>query len=670
MSKYTKGLNPEQRKAVVTTEGPLLVLAGAGTGKTRVITHRIAHLIDQGVSASSILAMTFTNKAANEMKSRIAQLVPNRRAGELTVGTFHSFCVKALRKHPDRAGLRPGFGICDADDQLVAMKQAQRQLQIPETKLKPSATVGRVSLLKNRLVGPEALMDSEDEMESNLGHIYRCYNASLRASGLLDFDDLLLYAVQLLKDKKTLTQFRRRYRYILVDEYQDTNGPQYEIVRAIGGSHRNVCVVGDDDQSIYGWRGADVSKILNFEKDFPKAVVVRLETNYRSTPQILRGANAVIRNNSSRHDKALRPAAEDGDKIHTVRLADENDEATFVVEDILTRLRQERLPLKDFAILFRTAVQPRQFEVELRQVGIPYNLVGGMSFFDRKEVRDVLAYLKLVANPADELSLLRVINVPARGIGGTSVEKMLGAAATHQLSLSDVIRRSAEFPAVPARAATAAREFLETLDGLAHLQSGPDLVSLVKELVQTVDYDAEIRKRYDDPATRAKRREAVVEIMNIAEAHARGNRKATLTTLLEDIALTANDDRDQDEKDDERMTLMTLHSAKGLEFGQVYLVGAEEGLLPHSRSIQDGAIEEERRLAYVGITRAKERLTVTYAKSRARYGQRETVKPSRFLYEMHGKEPPPEILDPSAPQPATPKPKSTARKKRTKRKKS
>jgi DNA helicase-2/ATP-dependent DNA helicase PcrA len=645
MSTFTAGLNPEQRKAVETTEGPLLVLAGAGTGKTRVITHRIAHLLEKGVPASSVLAMTFTNRAAGEMKSRIAGLVHRGSVGSLTVGTFHSLCVKALRRYAKQAGIRPGFGICDADDQLVAIKQALRELQIPESSLNPRVCLSRISLLKNRLPGPEALVASSDEWESNLGRVYQRYDTALRVSGLLDFDDLLLYMVRLLKDKKILALFRERYRYVLVDEYQDTNGPQYSIVKSISGTHRNVCVVGDDDQSIYGWRGADVSKILNFESDFPKATVVRLETNYRSTPQILEGANAVIRNNSSRHEKALRAAAGDGDAIISKRLPDEEAEAQFVVEDILDRVRTEQIPLSDFSILFRTAIQPRVFEVQLRQYGIPYNLVGGMSFFDRKEVRDILAYLKLVANPDDELSLLRVINTPPRGIGTSSIEKMLAVAAQQSLPLAAVIHRNEQYPDLPQAPVQSACRFLDSIDGLSDLQSGPDLVTLVRELVNVVDYDAEIRKRYADEEVRIKRREAVAEIMNMAEAHVRRGAKVNLTSFLEDIALTANDDSESDQEGSEQVTLMTLHSAKGLEFSQVYLAGVEEGLLPHGRSVQDGDIEEERRLAYVGITRARHRLTVTYVQSRAKYGRREGVMPSRFLYEMHGEEAPGEILD-------------------------
>jgi DNA helicase II / ATP-dependent DNA helicase PcrA len=664
MSKLLEGLNAEQRLAVTTLNGPLLVLAGAGTGKTRVITHRIAHMVAKGVPATSILAMTFTNKAAGEMKERIARLVPGAASDGLTVGTFHSFCAKALRQFADKAGVRRNFGICDADDQLVAIKQAMRQLQIPEQKIQPRVCLARVSLLKNRLITAKKLIGSSDDWEDIIGRVYEQYDRQLRTSGVVDFDDLLLYMVKLLKDPKTLELFRKRYRYLLIDEYQDTNGPQYEIVKQIGGKHRNVCVVGDDDQSIYGWRGADVSKILHFEKDFPKPVVVRLETNYRSTNEILEGANAVIRNNGSRHEKSLRSAAGSGAPIRITKTDDEQLEAQFVVEDLVERVRETNSPLGEFAILFRTQVQPRLFEMQLRQKNIAYNLVGGLSFFDRKEVRDVLAYLRLIANPADELSLLRVINTPARGVGTTSVEKALAVAAEKRLPLANVFLRGAEFPALQSGAVAAVQQFLGTLGNLRNMTSGPQLVELVKRLLVDVRYGEEIVRCYPDEGTRTMRWDAINEIMNMVEMHVRQRKNASLTSFLEDLALTATEEaEDEAESRSDRVTLMTLHSAKGLEFGEVYLVGMEEGLLPHAKSIQDGGIEEERRLAYVGITRARRRLTLTYTGSRAKYGQRTATIPSRFLYELRGKKPP--TLEKPVPAPKPEPPKKRRRKRRS-----
>jgi DNA helicase II / ATP-dependent DNA helicase PcrA len=590
------------------------------------------------------------------MKERIAKLVAGAASEGLTVGTFHSFCARALRQFADKAGVRKNFGICDEDDQLVAVKQAMRQLQIPEQKIQPRVCLARISLLKNRLIAAQDVIGSGDDWGELIGRVYEQYDRGLRASGVMDFDDLLLYMVRMLKDPAAAERFQKRYRYLLIDEYQDTNGPQYEIVKLIGGKHRNVCVVGDDDQSIYGWRGADVSKILNFEKDFPKPVVVRLETNYRSTSEILAGANAVIRNNGSRHEKTLRSAAGSGAPIRIIRTDDEEKESLFVVEDLLARVRETKSPLGEFAILFRTQVQPRLFELQLRQRGVPYNLVGGLSFFDRKEVRDVLAYLRLIANPADELSLLRVVNTPPRGVGTTSVEKALAIAAEKSLPLADVFLRGAEFPTLPSGSVAAVRQFLGALQGLRELATGPGLVELVKRLLQEVRYGDEIVRCYPDEGTRTKRWEAVSEIMNMVERHVRQRKQATLAGFLEDLTLSANEEtKDEAESRPDRVTLMTLHSAKGLEFGEVYLVGMEEGLLPHAKSIQDGGIEEERRLAYVGITRARRRLTLTYAASRARYGQRAATAPSRFLYELRGRQPPAPAETPSAPEPEIPK---------------
>ncbi|MFC1499289.1 ATP-dependent helicase [Verrucomicrobiota bacterium] len=536
--------------------------------------------------------------------------------------------------------------MCDAADQLVAMKNALRYLRIPETTMQPKVCLGRVSLLKNQLIDPEQLMESDDDWEANLGRAYARYNEGLRASGLLDFDDLLLYMVKLLQDKETCAHFRKRYNYLFVDEYQDTNAPQYEIVKRIGEKHRNVCVVGDDDQSIYGWRGADISKILNFGDDFPEATVVRLETNYRSTNEILKGANALIVNNVSRHKKLLRSAIGSGDAIATTKLMDEENEAEFVVDDIMRRVCEDRVPLGNFAILFRTQVQPRLFEMQLRQKNVSYTLVGEMSFFDRKEVRDVLAYLRLVDNPDDELSLLRVINVPPRGIGATTVKKALALATKKRLSLSSILERGSEFPELNAGAVAAAGKFLNTLKALGDLRSGPKLVELVKRLLAAVNYDNEIKRCYPDEQTRTKRWDAVNEIMNMAEIHVRHNHSATLSSFLEDLALNADDNNeDKDNSENGKVMLMTLHSAKGLEFEQVYMVGMEEGLLPHLRSVQEGTIDEERRLAYVGITRAKRRLILTYTASRARYGQRVGTIASRFLYELRGKTAPVEAIE-------------------------
>jgi superfamily I DNA/RNA helicase len=635
-----RGLNPEQRTAVTTTEGPLLVLAGAGTGKTRVITVRIAHLLQRGVPARAILAMTFTNKAAGEMKERVGSLVGAKKGRELTIGTFHSFCVRALRTHARELDLPPHFSICDEADRQTAIRGVMRDLHVPDARLHPRVAQARISLLKNRLVSADDLLDAPgDETDDLLARVYRRYDEHLRRSRSLDFDDLLLFAVRLLREREKVRRaFSERYRYVMVDEYQDTNGPQYEIVRLIARDHGNLCVVGDDDQSIYGWRGADVSKILNFEKDFRGAKVVRLETNYRSTPQILEAANNVIRHNLSRHGKTLRSASGEGVPIVRFEAADEEDEADYVTEEIAREVGGRRAAFGDFAILVRTQMQPRAFEAALRGKRIPYVLVGGTSFFDRKEVRDLLAYLRVVANPDDEVSFLRIVNCPPRGIGKTTVDRVLAFATREGISASRAFDRLGEIDRIPETAARASTELRAILRHLARLQEGDSLVRLVSNLVRDVRYREEVDRCYPDAMTRESRWAAVVEVINFAENFVRRAERPTLTGFLEELALTANDDRtSEDSTRRNAVTLMTLHAAKGLEFPRVYLVGMEEGFLPHEKSVEEDTVEEERRLAYVGITRAREHLTVTHARERARYGKRTERSPSRFLIELAGR---------------------------------
>ena len=636
-------LNPQQRRAVETTEGPVLVLAGAGTGKTRVITVRMAHLLAQGAEPEQILAMTFTNKAAKEMRERVASIVGKKTGKALTVGTFHSFCVRALRVHAPRIGIPEYFSICDASDQISAVKGALRDLHIPESAIHPRALQAKISLFKNQLVTPDKLLsqavDNQDEL---IGRAYEKYNAHLRRARSLDFDDLLLEMLRLLTDVEELRdEYRERFRYIMVDEYQDTNGPQYEIVRALAGVRRNLCVVGDDDQSIYGWRGADVKKILAFEKDFPGARVIRLETNYRSTEQILDAANKVISNNPSRHEKTLRSHYGPGDDVKIVEVDDEEREAIGVVGDIMKRVRLGA-KLKDCAILFRTAVQPRAFEAVLRQREIPYVLIGGQSFFDRKEVRDVLAYLKLVANPLDEVSLLRIINCPPRGIGKKSIDSALKHATELGVSVNRAFERPDDIVGMSNTARTAITDLRDTLRPYTQEDPGKDLPGFIQRVLQAVTYRAEVERCYSDVLTRKQRWAAVEELFNFAENFTRRKSDPTLAGFLE--ALTLSQAGDHSSKDDaskkDAVTLMTLHAAKGLEFPRVYLVGVEEGFLPHGRSVAEDGIEEERRLMYVGVTRAQYHLTITHAKSRARHGHRGPSMPSRFLFEIKGETPP------------------------------
>ncbi|MBI5364345.1 MAG: UvrD-helicase domain-containing protein [Planctomycetes bacterium] len=642
MTDLLKGLNAEQKLAVTTREGPVLVLAGAGSGKTKVITVRMAYLMLWGVKPENILAMTFTNKAAGEMKERVAGLVGKDKAKLLTVGTFHSFCVKLLRAHAAAAGLAPNFTICDASDQIAAVKGALRELRIGEASIQPSVLQGRISLMKNKLMSSDGFLASAaDDQDELVGRAWKMYEEHLRRARTVDFDDLLLFTLQLLRtNERVRAELEQRFRYVMVDEYQDTNGPQYEIVRLVAGRHKNLCVVGDDDQSIYGWRGADVTKILSFDKDFRGAKVVRLETNYRSTEPILAAANAVIAHNPDRHAKTLRSAIGKGEDVVMLRGDDEVSEADTVARQIGELVRLTRAQFSDFAVLFRTQTQPRAFEEQFRLRAIPYVLIGGMSFFDRKEVRDVLAYLKLAHNPRDEVAFLRVVNCPPRGIGRGSIDKAVEIATQHGISTVQVFETPELAAELPAATVDAVRAFRNQLSVFA-ADPGEALVGWMRQLLEAVNYRAEVDRAYLEPKLREERWQGVLEILDLAENHVRRTRKASLSTFLEALTLDAEDSRDDGKvKHKDAVTLMTLHSAKGLEFERVYLVGVEEGILPHARSVAEDTVEEERRLMYVGITRAKRHLTITLTKTRSKYGTRVESHPSRFLYEMKGEKPP------------------------------
>jgi DNA helicase-2/ATP-dependent DNA helicase PcrA len=638
-------LNPEQRRAVEVTEGPVLVLAGAGTGKTRVITHRIAYLLAQGHPPQHVLAMTFTNKAAGEMRERVGAMVSRDKAKDLTIGTFHAFCVRFLRRHAEAVGLPGGFAIADESDQLSAVKGVLRELRFSEDAMKPEAVLAKISLAKNRLQTYGELLDSsDDERDQIVGRAWKSYDEALRRSRTLDFDDLLVFTLSALKGDDALRErTRERFRYVMVDEYQDTNGVQYEIVRQIAGGHRNLCVVGDDDQSIYGWRGADVRKILEFEKHFPGAVVVRLERNYRSTAQILDAANAVIRNNPTRHDKSLRSELGPGEPVLFQVMEDEEDEAEQVVKEIVTAAQSGRARYSDFAILFRTAVQPRAFEAKLRAKNVPYVLVGGMSFFDRKEVKDVIAFLKLVQNPDDEMSLLRVVNVPPRGVGATTVDRVLEYATAHGISAGKAFDEAEKVEGLPPAAVAAVQTLRAKLRAMGDPEPGQKLVEILRRLIREVSYADEIQRNYPDPRDADVRWAAVMEVVNFAENYVRRRgADATLAGFLEELTLNGQEDKnDKDAQRRDCVTLMTLHAAKGLEFPRVFLVGCEEGILPHQRSVAEDTVEEERRLMYVGVTRAQRRLTVSFCEERAKYGRRSECMPSRFVFEIQGKSPPP-----------------------------
>ena len=640
-------LNPPQREAVHTLAGPLLVLAGAGTGKTRVVTHRIAELIRRGTPAERILAVTFTNKAAAEMQQRTAALLGRRLPKRPEISTFHSLCVRVLRRQIQHLGYPQKFAIYDRGDQESLARGALRELSVPGESLRPGELLYFVSRWKSASSRPsDAAASAQTDKEHLAAAAYRRYQKSLRAAGAVDFDDLLLLVEELFE---RFAEVRRaeaaRFNHVLVDEYQDTNGSQYRIVKALASGHRNLCVVGDDDQSIYGWRGAEVAHILRFKVDWPDAKVVRLEDNYRSTAEILELANRLIACNRRRHEKVLRAGRRGGQRPRILQCQDEEDEAKQVVSDLRTRLAQPGMDPRDFALLSRTNEQSRPFEFELRRAGIPYVLLGGMSFYDRKEIRDLMAYLKVLVAPTDEVALLRIINNPPRGIGQATVTVLLEHAVRSSRPLWEVLA------AIPAEAniTPATREAIDRFRALIvefqqRLTSEPPL-AVVSDLIRRIHYQDELARLYKDPNEQQSRWAAVEELINALGRYQQRAKRPELREFLDEVALSDREDDSDKESQLARnaVALMTLHSAKGLEFPEVYLVGLEEGLLPHHRAVADGgdAIEEERRLCYVGVTRAQERLTLSLALSRMKWGKSRPTIPSCFLYELTGQAEPP-----------------------------
>jgi len=640
-------LNPAQRDAVLTLTGPLLVLAGAGTGKTRVVTHRIAELVRRGTAADRILAVTFTRKAANEMLQRATALLPGKRVRRKhqprpQISTFHSLCVRILRRHIEKLGYPHRFAICDRGDQESEARAALREIHCPGESLRPGDMLAIVGQWKTRSIEPgRAASAAETDKEHLAAAAYRRYQNNLKTKGMVDFDDLLLLVQKLFaKHPAVRREEASLFDQVLIDEYQDTNQSQYQIVKGLTMGHRNLCVVGDDDQSIYGWRGAEVEHILRFQKDWPDAKVVRLEENYRSTAAILGYANSLIAFNRHRHDKVLRPARAGGTSPRILQLPDETEEARKIVADIQRQLSQPGVAARDFAVLCRTNEQPRSFETELRRVNLPYVLIGGMSFFDRKEVRDLLAYLKVIENPDDEAALLRIINTPVRGIGSSTVKQLVAAATTRGGHLWDLLPEAGSQGLLAPAAAHAAQQFHGLIASLQEKVDGRPLAKLVSLVIDKTGYHRELERTYPDPNDREARTASLEEIINAAANYQQHSSEPTLRGFLDDLALGTRDSSDDKENQlqNNAIALMTMHSAKGLEFPYVYLVGMEEGILPHKRSLETegDAIDEERRLCYVGVTRAQEQLTLSFALTRRKWGKpRETV-PSRFLYEMTG----------------------------------
>lgn len=633
-------LNDRQCEAVKHTEGPLLITAGAGSGKTKVLTCRIAHLLELGVAPYRILAITFTNKAAKEMKERVTNLV-GAQADSIWLSTFHSFCAKLLRFEVDGFhGYTRNFTIYDSSDQLVLVKDCLKKLNLDDKQFTPRSVLGTISSAKNVLMEAKAFAaKASDFYEQKVADVYALYQEKLRENNAVDFDDLLFLAVRLLQENEEVREkYQSRFQYILVDEYQDTNHAQYALTKILAARWRNICVVGDADQSIYAWRGADIRNIIDFTRDYPDAASIKLEQNYRSTKTILHAANAVIDNNESRPKKTLWTENPTGNKIIHYQAQTEHDEADYIAGVIYNRHEISHEPYGDMAILFRTNAQSRVLEEKLMRYAIPYTMVGGTKFYDRKEIKDVLAYLRLLYNPEDSLSLTRIINVPKRNIGATTMEHVAAYAEAQGISLFEALSSTDEIP-VTKRAKASLENFAAMIFDLLNDIEGKDVLSLIETVIKQTGYGDMLDKEAEHDPQGESRKENVGEFLSVAKDYMDSNPEGNLQDFLENVALVS--DVDDFESSDSKVTLMTLHAAKGLEFPVVFLTGLDEGLFPHSRTLMDPAqVEEERRLAYVGITRAERQLYVTNAVTRTMYGRISAYMPSRFLAEI-----PPQFME-------------------------
>lgn len=643
-------LNEPQRQTVMATDGPLLILAGAGSGKTRVLTHRTAYLIEEcGVNPYNIMAITFTNKAAGEMRERIDQMV-GYGSESIWVCTFHSTCVRILRRYIDRLGFGTNFTIYDSDDQKTLMKDICKRLEIDTKMYKEKMFLSAISSAKDELIDPIEFETraAGDYVKRKQAQVYREYQQALKQNNALDFDDLIMKTVELFKlDKEVLASYQDRFRYIMVDEYQDTNTAQFELIRLLALKYQNLCVVGDDDQSIYKFRGANIYNILNFEHHFPDATVIKLEQNYRSTQNILDAANAVIANNQGRKEKRLWTDNGAGDKITFEQLDTAAEEADFVARDIARRVRKGEYQYKDCAILYRTNAQSRLFEERFITANIPYKIFGGVNFYARKEVKDLLAYLKTIDNGQDDLAVRRIINIPKRGIGAASINKVALYAQEQEISFYDALCVAEQVPGL-GKAAAKIRPFVLFIQSMKAKAKLLSVADLLQEVIETTGYVRELEAEGTDEAE--ARIENIDELISKAVDYAEGEEAPTLNGFLENVALVA--DIDSFDENSDYVVLMTLHSAKGLEFPNVYLAGLEDGLFPSYMSItsdnSQAEIEEERRLAYVGITRAKKNLTITSARVRMVRGQTQYGKVSRFVREI-----PPELLSGKIYEPKT-----------------
>jgi superfamily I DNA/RNA helicase len=672
-------LNPQQRMAVETMHGPVLILAGAGTGKTRVITFRVAHLVARGVAPGHILAVTFTNKAAREMQERVAKLLPRKvqspkskvqshGAGaqpsttnaQPTICTFHSLCVRILRQHIEKLGYKRNFVIYDESEQLGAIKKILAQISAKGEKTDPAAILALLSRFRNG--GERAAVFGDPSVRAMAEHVRSRYESALRACNAVDFDDLILLTLRLFKEHPgALEACRAKYRYVMVDEYQDTNAAQFQLVKALTQEHRNLCVVGDDDQSIYGWRGAEIANLLDMEKHFPETKVIKLEQNYRSTNTILNAANAIIKHNVRRRGKKLWSQKGDGPKILLQAFANDEEEARTIAEQIEYARLAHRVPWAEQAILFRTNVQSRPLETAFRQAGIRYHLIGGQSFFDRREIRDFLAYLKALVSPNDDVSLLRIANVPARGMSDVTMERLLAASQERKCPVFAAMKNAA----VTATFQAKTRENIEGFVGLIERTRGRlhteslsrdprALQTLADHFLEEIGYFAELRRSEKNPEAAENRIRNLKDLVATLD----GDEPAAqppfdrLQSFLEQITLDTEREEEEDEAPGEAVTLITMHSCKGLEFPNVFIVGLEDGLLPHARSKAEGTLDEERRLFYVAVTRAMRTLTISHCGGRKKYGSVVPCHPSPFLKEL-----PPELVehaDEKAKQPVAP----------------
>ncbi|MDQ0208434.1 DNA helicase PcrA [Alkalicoccobacillus murimartini] len=637
VEKMLAGLNPEQKQAVITTDGPLLLMAGAGSGKTRVLTHRIAYLLrEKEVAPWNVLAITFTNKAAREMKDRVAGLV-GPIAEDIWISTFHSMCVRILRRDIDRMGYSRSFSILDSTDQLSVIKQILKKQNIDPKKFDAKSILGSISGAKNELQKPnEFAAKATGPFQEVASDVYTEYQKRLKQNNALDFDDLIMKTIELFKLVPEVLEFyQRKFQYIHVDEYQDTNRAQYMLVKMLAERLKNVCVVGDSDQSIYRWRGADIGNILSFEEDYPNAAVILLEQNYRSTKRILDAANKVINNNGNRKPKNLWTENDAGNKIGQFSGATEQDEAHFVVQQIRDAVQNADYSYSDIAILYRTNAQSRIIEEFFVKSNFDYNIVGGTKFYDRKEIKDVLAYLRLISNSDDDISLQRIVNVPKRGLGATTVDKVLAYALQNGMSMHRALFEVDEM-GVTARALGKLKEFRDLIANWVKMQDYLTVTELVEEVLEKTGYRDALKNEQTLEAQ--SRLENIDEFITVTREFEKRSEDKTLVAFLTDLALVADIDQLDDKEEEgpkDSITLMTLHSAKGLEFPLVFLIGLEEGIFPHSRSLfEQDEMEEERRLAYVGITRAEKQLFMTNARTRTIFGRTNANPPSRFLKEI------------------------------------